>query len=84
MAIEQLKPFLHQITYNQELPKAIRKAATVNEIEEIASTFGYEFSGNELRAIANESIPGVKIKETRLFSLIGLLGKWQLKAKDYF
>ena len=62
MAIEQLKSFLQQIRHNDELREAVRKAATANEIAEIASTFGYEFSGNELKEIAKQSIPGVKIK----------------------
>ena len=37
-------------------------AATANEIAEIASGFGYDFSGNELKAISKENISGIKIK----------------------
>ena len=42
---------------------AIGQAATANEIAEIASEFGYEFSGDELKAISKENIPGLKIKK---------------------
>ena len=63
MAIDQLKAFLLELQKNRELIKAIGKAATANEIAEIASEFGYEFSGDELKAISKENIPGVKIKK---------------------
>ena len=63
MAIDQLKAFLIELPKNDELIKAILKAATANEIAEIALEFGYEFSGNELKAISKENISGVKIKK---------------------
>ena len=63
MAIDQLKAFLSELQKNRELLSAIRKAATANEIAEIASQFDYEFSGDELKAISNQTIPGVKIKK---------------------
>tara|TARA_B100000965_G_C19433377_1_gene687466 strand:+ start:207 stop:464 length:258 start_codon:yes stop_codon:yes gene_type:complete len=63
MAIDQLKAFLSELQKNRELLSAISKAATANEIAEIASQFDYEFSGDELKAISNQTIPGVKIKK---------------------
>ena len=63
MAIDQLKAFLAELQKNKELLNEIGNAATANEIAEIASVFGYEFSGDELKAISNENIPGVKIKK---------------------
>ena len=63
MAIDQLKAFLLELQKNRELIKAIGKAATANEIAEIAAEFGYEFSGDELKAISKENIPGVKIRK---------------------
>jgi len=63
MAIDQLKAFLAELQINKELLKAIGKAATANEIADMASEFGYEFSGDELKAISKENIPGVKIKK---------------------
>ena len=63
MAIDQLKAFLAELQKNRDLLNAIGKAATANEIAEIASQFDYEFSGDELKAISNQTIPGVKIKK---------------------
>ena len=63
MAIEQLKAFLKEIQQNKDLLESIKKASTANEIAEIASTFDYKFSGDELKAISKENIPGVKIKK---------------------
>ena len=63
MAIDQLKAFLAELQKNRELLNAIGNAATANEIAEIASGFDYEFSGDELKAISKENIPGLKIKK---------------------
>ena len=63
MALNQLKAFLAELQKNRELVIAIRNAATANEIAEIASHFGYEFSGDELKDISKENIPGIKIKK---------------------
>ena len=63
MAKEQLKAFLQKIQHDNELRQLITKAATANEIAHIASSFGYEFSGDELKSISKESIPGIKIKK---------------------
>ena len=63
MAIDELKTFLAELQKNKELLIAIGNAATANEIAEIASGFGYEFSGDELKAISKENIPGLKIKK---------------------
>ena len=63
MAIDQLRAFLLKIQQDKALLESVRKAATANEIAEIASKFGYEFSGDELKAISKENIPGVKIKK---------------------
>ena len=63
MTIDQLKAFLSNLQKNQELLNAIRVAATANEIAEIAWEFGYQFSGDELKAASKENIAGVKIKK---------------------
>ena len=63
MAKDQLKAFLSDLQKNKKLLSAIEKASTANEISEIASGFDYEFSGDELKAISNENIPGIKIKK---------------------
>ena len=63
MAIDQLKVFLSELQKNKELLNAIRVAATANEIADIAAEFGYQFSGDELKAASKENISGVKIKK---------------------
>ena len=62
MTLDQLKTFLSELQKNKELLNAIRVAATANEIAEIASEFGYQFSGDELKAASKVNIAGVKIK----------------------
>ena len=63
MAINQLKVFLSELQKNKELLNAIRFASTANEIAEIASEFGYQFSGDELKEASKENFPGVKVKK---------------------
>ena len=63
MTLDQLKAFLTELQKNKELLNAIRVAATANEIAEIASVFGYKFSGDELKAASKENIAGIKIKK---------------------
>ena len=62
MAIDQLKAFLKELQKNKKMLSAIENAATAVEIAEMASEFGYEFSGDELKAIAKENLAGIKIK----------------------
>ena len=63
MAIEQLKNFLQEIQHNKVLLESVRGVATAGEIAEIASKFGYEFTGDELKAVSKENIPGIKVKK---------------------
>ena len=62
MGIEQLKTFLQAIQSDKKLLESVNKAATANEIAEIASGFGYEFTGDELKGVSKEIIPGLKVK----------------------
>ena len=62
MSVDQLKAFLAELQQNNELLSSIENAATANEIAETAQEFGFKFSGDELKAIAKENIPGVKVK----------------------
>ena len=54
MAIDQLNAFLSELHKNQKSVNDIRVAATANEIAEIALEFGYQFSGDELKAASKE------------------------------
>ncbi len=62
MAINQLKEFLNKIQEDENLLQSIKNAATADEIAAIASDFGYQFSGDELKNISKQNIPGVRIK----------------------
>ena len=61
--MDQLKAFLAELQQNDVLLSSIKNAATANEIAQIANEFGFEFSGDELKAISKENIPGVKVKK---------------------
>ena len=63
MTVAQLKAFLSELQRNKKLLRSIKNAATANEIAEIASDFGFQFSGDELRSISKETIPGIKVKK---------------------
>jgi len=58
---EHLKTFLQDLQQDNKLVESLKKAATANEIAEIAAEFGYEFTGDELKAISKECIPGIKV-----------------------
>ena len=63
MTREQLQAFLAKIQKDSAILKEVQKASTANEIAEIAAEFGYQFTGDELKALSEESFPGVKIKK---------------------
>ncbi len=63
LTVAQLKAFLSELQQNKELLRSIKTASTANEIAEIASKFGFQFSGDELKSISKEKIPGIKIKK---------------------
>tara|TARA_Y100001970_G_C14230397_1_gene858258 strand:- start:545 stop:778 length:234 start_codon:yes stop_codon:yes gene_type:complete len=63
LSFEHLKNFLIELQQNQILYQKVSKVATANEIALIAKEFGYEFTGEELKNISNEFVPGVKVKK---------------------
>ena len=63
MTVDQLKAFLSELQKNKELLSSVANAATANEIAEIAHEFGFKFSGDELKEISKEDIPGIKVKK---------------------
>tara|TARA_Y100001978_G_C23618069_1_gene397023 strand:+ start:589 stop:822 length:234 start_codon:yes stop_codon:yes gene_type:complete len=60
---EQLKAFLQEIKINNSLYEQVSKVATANEIASIAKSFGYEFTGTELKSFEDKGIKGIKIKK---------------------
>ena len=63
MTREQLQAFLAKIQNDSAILEEVQKASTANEIAAIAADFGYQFTGDELKAISKESVPGIKIKK---------------------
>ena len=63
MSLNQLKKFLQEIKKNRRLYEEVSKVGTANEIASIAQSFGYEFTGNELKSINNKELKGIKIKK---------------------
>ena len=62
LSLDQLKEFLQEIKKNKNLYKEVSKFATADEIASLAQTYGYEFTGNELKSIENKELKGIKIK----------------------
>tara|TARA_Y100000589_G_C26811225_1_gene489939 strand:- start:253 stop:486 length:234 start_codon:yes stop_codon:yes gene_type:complete len=63
LSIDQLKKFLQEIKTNKKLYEKVSEVATADDIALIAKSFGYEFTGNELKSIKNTDLKGIKIKK---------------------
>ena len=63
MSTDQLRDFLMEIRSNKILFEKISAVATADEIAMIASEFGFKFTGEELKAISNQNIAGVKVRK---------------------
>ena len=63
MSLDQLKKFLQEIKINKILYEKVSKVGTADDIASIAKTYGYEFSGNELKSIKNKDLKGIKIRK---------------------
>tara|TARA_Y100000589_G_scaffold298390_1_gene306911 strand:+ start:696 stop:929 length:234 start_codon:yes stop_codon:yes gene_type:complete len=61
LSLEQLQEFLQEIKKNNRLYEKVSKVGTADDIASIAKSFGYEFSGDELKAINNKDLKGIKI-----------------------
>ena len=62
MSLAQLKEFLQEIKKNKRLYEKVSKVGTADDIALIAQSFGYEFTGIELKSIENKDLKGIKIK----------------------
>ncbi len=63
MSQDQLKEFLQELKMNKILYEKVSKVATADEIATIARSFGFEFTGIELKSIENKDLKGIKIKK---------------------
>ena len=62
MTFDQIKKFLIELKTNKTFLDEVSSAATANEIALIASYYGFEFTGKELKEISKSKIEGVNIK----------------------
>ena len=56
------KKFLIELETNKTFLDEVSSAATANEIALIASNYGFDFTGKELKEISKNKIEGVNIK----------------------
>ena len=63
MALDQLKEFLQEIKRNERLYEKVSKVGTADDIAAIAESFGFKFTGIELKSIKNKDLNGIKIKK---------------------
>ena len=63
LSLDQLKEFLQEIKINKRLYEKVSKVGTADDIASIAQSFGYEFTGIELKSIKNKDLEGIKIKK---------------------
>ena len=63
MSLDQLKEFLQEIKNNKNLFEKVSKVGTADDIASIAQTYGYEFTGYELKSIKNKDLKGIKIRK---------------------
>ena len=62
MTFDQIKKFLSELKTNKTLLDEISSLATADEIALIASHYGFEFTGKELKEISKQKIEGINIK----------------------
>ena len=63
MSLDQLKEFLQELKKNKKLYEKVSEVGTADDIALIAKSFGYEFTGTELKSIENKDLKGIKIKK---------------------
>ena len=63
MSLDQLKEFLQEIKINKRLYEKVSTVGTADDIALIAQSFGYNFTGIELKSIKNKDLKGIKVKK---------------------
>ena len=66
MTFDQIKKFLIELKTNKTFLDEVSSAATANEIALIASHYGFQFTGKELKEVSKSKIEGgnIKIQDT--------------------
>ena len=63
LSLDQLKEFLQEIKKNKKLYEKVSNVGTADDIALIAKSFGYEFTGIELKSIKNKDLDGIKVRK---------------------
>ena len=61
MAIEQLREFLKKMQSDTSLKEKVLSSSTADDVAQIASQLGYEFSGDELLRFSGQKVGKVTV-----------------------
>ena len=79
MSLDQLKEFLQEIKKNKKLYEKVSKVGTADDIALIAKSFGYEFTGTELKSIENKDLKKQMIRSATADAASLMITKVQSK-----
>ena len=63
MAIDQLKAFLQMMQSDTTIKNKVLSCSTADDVAQIALTYGFEFSGDELLRFSGKKIGRVTVKK---------------------
>lgn len=66
MSLDQLKAFLRKMQDDDNLRRAVLAAATADDVAQLASALGYEFSGDELLRLSGQKVGRVTVTKRDL------------------
>ena len=63
MSIDDIKAFLSKMQTQPDLKEKIMKSSTADDVAQIASNLGYEFSGDELLRFSGKKVGKVTVRK---------------------
>ncbi|MEC9028474.1 MAG: Nif11-like leader peptide family natural product precursor [Cyanobacteriota bacterium] len=63
MSLEELRAFLVKMQDDADLRQQVLSASTADEVANLASGLGYEFSGDELLRISGQKVDRVTVRK---------------------
>ncbi len=63
MALDQLKAFLRKIQDEPALMNKVQSLSTADDVAQIGSQLGYEFSGDELLRFSGQKVGKILVKK---------------------
>lgn len=61
MALDQLRAFLLRVQEDPTLRQAVQRAATADDVAQLAAGLGFEFSGDELLRLSGQKVGRVTV-----------------------